>query len=92
MKPARVSSVLDFKGWAARRKQGLRPRHLLVSKGKGKRKRIAFRPGLRNRTGFVKKKGSGYAFVCKELGLNVPLEVPEDLQPLLAAWVANFPG
>jgi hypothetical protein len=86
MQAAQVSSILDFGGWSKRRAKGQRPQHVFADQ-----KKLAFTPMRGKRTGFVKRRGTSYVFVCKELAIDTKLEVPQDLEPLLAAWVDNFP-
>lgn len=89
LRRAKVASILSFTGWGKRRERGLRPAHVLHARGR--RKKLAFQPKLRPHRGFVRRKGSGYSLVSKELGVSVTLDVPDDLAPLLEAWLANFP-
>ncbi len=86
LRPAKVSSILDTKTWAKRREEKERPLHLFSDAT-----RFAYKPVLRKRTGFVRRQGNKYKFVCKRLGISHPLDVPKDLEPILAAWLDNFP-
>ena len=84
LKPAEVTSIINWKSFRPGKK--LRPRPL------GYMGKSPSLPGKRRKMhGFVRFKGGKFLFDCKELGIRIPIEAPDDLREMLTAWVTNFP-
>jgi len=84
IRAAETTSIVDWKTWPKQRKLGQRPKPLQIKK--------SFAAKRRRHQGFVTYRNRAFWFYCEPFKVKAKLDVPEDLRPLLAAWVVNFPS